>query len=168
VTDFISVTDRTESISFITQQKCRDSCSCARTVLPQNIYLFWYWTHKHRKVVFFKNMAIPQKYWEEWWAGAISKIRNQLSRNKLVWQCLSRLISCVSNLATLLFSYSIFWYQHLYFFHQKVLNQQSPLPTLSQIDYCKKILKPWHFCNHFLLVLMGNMIGNGKQKELII
>jgi len=84
VTDYISITDRTESMSLITQEKAEIAkhvpelfclkkfiCSDAELSSTGKVATF-----------FFKHMSIPEKYREEWWAGAISKVRKSIDQKQ--------------------------------------------------------------------------------------
>jgi len=84
VTDCISIANRTESMSSITQEKAEIAahvpelfhlkkfiCSDAELVSTGKIASF-----------FFKHMSIPQKYQEEWWAGAINKVRKSIDQKR--------------------------------------------------------------------------------------
>jgi len=82
VTDCISITDRTESMSSISQEKVEIAahipelfhlkkfiCSDTELISTGKVATF-----------FFKQMSIPEKYQEEWWAGAISKVRKSIDQ----------------------------------------------------------------------------------------
>jgi len=79
VTDYISVTDRTESMSSITQEKAEIAAHvpelfCLKKFICLDTELIS--TGKVAMFVF-KNMSIP-KCQEEWWAGVISKVRKSI------------------------------------------------------------------------------------------
>jgi len=67
VTDFISVTDRTESMSLITQEKAEIAAHvpelfCLKKIICLNSKLI---STGKVATFFYKNMLIPQKYQEE-------------------------------------------------------------------------------------------------------
>jgi len=84
VTDFISVTDRTESMSLISQEKAEIAvniselfhlkkfiCSNTELISTGKVAIF-----------FFRNMSIPAIYQEEWWTEAISKVRKSIDQKQ--------------------------------------------------------------------------------------
>ncbi len=82
VTDYISITDKTESMSLISQEKAEIAthvpelfclkkfiCLDSDLISTGKVALFFY-----------KNMLFPAKYQEEWWAGAVSKVRKSIDQ----------------------------------------------------------------------------------------
>ena len=82
VTDYISITDRTDSMSSITQEKAEIAAHvpelfCLKKFICSDTELI---STEKVATFFFKQMSIPEKYREEWWAVAISKVRKSIDQ----------------------------------------------------------------------------------------
>jgi len=82
VTDYISITDRTESMSSISQENAEIAAHvpelfCLKKFICLDTELI---STGKVAMFFFKNMLIPAKSQEEWWAGAVSKVRKSIDQ----------------------------------------------------------------------------------------
>jgi len=84
VTDYISITDRTETMSSISQDKAEIAVH-----IPELFHLKKFICSDNELIstgkvatFFFKQMSIPERYREEWWAASVSKIRKSIDQKR--------------------------------------------------------------------------------------
>jgi len=99
VPDCISITDRTESMSSISQEKAEIAAHvpelfCLKKFICSDTELI----STGKVAIFFsKHMLIPENIKKNGGLELYLKSESQLTRNELLWQCLSRLTSCISS-----------------------------------------------------------------------
>ncbi len=77
--DCISITDRTESMSLISQEKTEIAVNSPELFhLKKFVPILNSLIQEKYSNILLQKMSIPEKYQEEWWAGAISKVRKSV------------------------------------------------------------------------------------------